>query len=379
MQRAKLKASLVEGTDFTTWAAEPIKYSVATSSSTIVNSRRILPLDKSIGYTYVRGVERSKIDDYVQGLAVDYGTNGSTFDGAVICAAEFVFSGTAFEFLLYGGGSHFIDGNIFIEVDGRLTNADGYAPPSFNDAKQHYVRIKFDAAVSNKHIKILFPGGRAFGGLVVEADALVTAYTPANDCRVVIIGDSYTEGAGAHHKLADFYACRLGKAMGWYNTIISGLGGTGYYNPAGVHKTYGERVNDVIAANPDAVIITGGINDVGETSAGDEGWDAYRYYRDIRLALPNTEIFVAGPFYPQDVHYPNAYRDEIKRAAAAIPRTHFIDATNWFTGDGNEEAPAHNGNADMYIGPDGVHPNTAGHKYLAAKLAAELKVIIYGF
>jgi hypothetical protein len=60
------------------------------------------------------------------------------------------------------------------------------------------------------------------------------------------------------------------------------------------------------------------------------------------------------------------------------PYTAFIPCTNdtagpWLFGTGNTVSPIGDGNADLYIGSDGSHPNDAGHSYLGRMCALGIR------
>jgi lysophospholipase L1-like esterase len=59
------------------------------------------------------------------------------------------------------------------------------------------------------------------------------------------------------------------------------------------------------------------------------------------------------------------------------PAIFFIPTTGgangaWMTGTGSTAAPHGDGNCDVYISSDNVHPNDAGHAYLAGRMADEI-------
>lgn len=52
----------------------------------------------------------------------------------------------------------------------------------------------------------------------------------------------------------------------------------------------------------------------------------------------------------------------------------FIDPylANWFTGTGSTAKPHHDGNQDIYVGSDGIHPNGAGQQFYQARIVKAL-------
>jgi lysophospholipase L1-like esterase len=68
-------------------------------------------------------------------------------------------------------------------------------------------------------------------------------------------------------------------------------------------------------------------------------------------------------------------------AAFADPLMYFVpEVTNaagpWFTGTGSTAGAAGNGNCDVYISSDAIHPNDAGHAFLAGRLADDIRRIL---
>jgi lysophospholipase L1-like esterase len=80
---------------------------------------------------------------------------------------------------------------------------------------------------------------------------------------VVFIGDSYTDGVGATSP-ATRWSTLVALKEGWTEDNF-GVGGTGYVNQGSASvkpSTYAQRVAEVAAKKPAAVIVTGGLNDL---------------------------------------------------------------------------------------------------------------------
>lgn len=136
--------------------------------------------------------------------------------------------------------------------------------------------------------------GVPFGGIVVGAtDTLMPS--DRRGPKVVVFGDSYTGGtASSGSQITGFatYAC---EALGWYDHYIASGGGTGYL--AGSPYTLADRVaNDVIANNPDIVILAGGHNDFTYTPA-QLGAAVTSLITTIKTALPNAVIIVLSEIW----------------------------------------------------------------------------------
>jgi len=83
-------------------------------------------------------------------------------------------------------------------------------------------------------------------------------------------------------------------------------------------------------------------------------------FQIARRVAPSARFLVIGPPWPTDNPPADvlALRDSLRNQAVAVGAV-FIDplVEGWFVG-----------RPDL-IGSDGVHPNDAGHAYLAAKIA----------
>lgn len=82
-----------------------------------------------------------------------------------------------------------------------------------------------------------------------------------------------------------------------------------------------------------------------------------------RIAAPAARFLVIGPLWPLAAPPPEVLRDrDILRGAAGLIGAEFVDPIyeGWFEG-----------RPDL-IGRDGVHPNDAGHVYLAERIAPRI-------
>jgi lysophospholipase L1-like esterase len=261
-----------------------------------------------------------------------------------------------------------------LRIDGQYVGLElAQGPP----ADGHYYWLKIGFPGRQRRSIALEAWGVAFGGIAVGPDDHVYWPTTPLGPRCIVLGDSYTEGLLC-------YAQRLRHLLAW-EVWSSGAGGTGYINsgPSGRVK-FGDRVQtDVIAYHPDIVIVAGGLNDGGFPQDQLRA-EALALYDAILTNLPSSKLIVVGPWWPTGVpaDYILATRDTIKNAAAER-KAEFVDPiaaarvqeTNagWITGTGNVAHPAGDGNADLYISADGLHPTDLGHQYLAVKLAERLK------
>ena len=175
--------------------------------------------------------------------------------------------------------------------------------------------------------------------------------------RAVFLGDSYTaasdDGGG--------YVPDTAEGMGW-TPVLEAVGGTGYLATAPGSGPFGTRVDEVVADEPDVVVVQGSTNDVGHPVA-DVRAAARELYATLGSELPGAEVVVVGPLDPPGVDRTRV--DEIRTVLAeeaAAAGLSFIDpvAGEWLdTGD------------ELYADP--VHPNEAGYGEFATELVAALR------
>ncbi|HSP75323.1 MAG TPA: SGNH/GDSL hydrolase family protein, partial [Cryobacterium sp.] len=123
----------------------------------------------------------------------------------------------------------------------------------------------------------------------------------------------------------------------------------------------------VIAARPDIVISTLGLNDnFSMPSRADEIEAAIgRDFERIRAALPEARLIVVEPFWYTEER-PDSVEQIIgwvRSAALAAGADYIPGASHWL--DGHPE----------WIADDGLHPNDAGYAALAKRMTAELSAL----
>lgn len=236
-----------------------------------------------------------------------------------------------------------------------------------------------------------------FGGVRIGPNDALWTPDVAVGPRVIFFGDSYTEGTGAGMPSMGL-AQTTGTLLGWRDLWISGVGGTGYLNDAGVvgKTTFRDRVEaDVIAYDPAIVIVAGGLNDHSAGSTGAEvGAEAGRLFTEIIESVPGVTLIATGPWNNSGNAPTNRFveiRDAIHAALVESGGHLFVDNIGgpepmesnlnlyvdqgWITGTGNRTTPTGSGNADLYIGNGGAdvgHPSQAGHDFLGQKLASDI-------
>lgn len=289
--------------------------------------------------------------------------------------AEFVFDGTTLELLFKG-----MAGFLRIRVDGEYVNET----PTLigNTGSVYYLPVTF-ASRANRVITVEGQGIPWGGVATGPLDSITPA--PVKRPRVVIVGDSYSEGSvDGNTNAVQCWVRQFGDLMGWPDVINAGVGGTGYLNPgASPRVKFRDRIqNDVIDLAPDIVIVAGGHNDTTTSNAAYTAaalqTEATAFYTALRAALPNALIIAVGPFAAgsQVAQYPT-YQAAIF-AAAAGKADFTIDTLTSpiFTGTGTTAATTGNGNSDLYIWTDGTHPTLAGQKWLARFMAGQVSALL---
>ncbi|MGC5169371.1 SGNH/GDSL hydrolase family protein [Microbacterium sp. DT81.1] len=203
-------------------------------------------------------------------------------------------------------------------------------------------------------------------GEKVTAVLAPAALSLPDEPRVLIFGDSWTFGSAA--SAPDLgYAYALGRSLGW-ESVVNGVRGSGYLKPGLDGGTFGERIAALDPAlDPDLVILQGSINDRAQGAEGyraavTAAWDA------VAALYPDTPIVILGPA-PQALPVQAATQriDRDLGELAAARGWWYISplAEDWIT-----EA---NYAAVIDSSPIGRnHPSTAGHEYLASRLAEHL-------
>lgn len=243
-------------------------------------------------------------------------------------------------------------------------------------------RIRFDFAT--------FP----FGGVYIPPTRRIWA-VPLHGRRAAVLGDSISDGSSQNAGAGcGTWVDRYARLMGYPDMWRQGRGGTGYITP-GSFATFQTRVaEDVAPWDFSELIIAGGFNDsAGSQSAIATAADLL--YETVQVALPRCEIIVIGCWAPSGSPGSGQVNTNATlRAAALNAGLPFIDMQSgdvlngdgdvvasqgsWITGTGNTGAPTGTGNADLYIGTDGIHPNDAGHVYLSRRVYAARLALMAG-
>lgn len=261
-----------------------------------------------------------------------------------------------------------------MSVDGRKLTDLVTSTGAVTAGSRHVLKFAFGSSVP-RTIRIDFYTC-PFGGVFIGANDTIWK-TPLKNDRLIVLGDSFTAGSSQNTGAGNgTWMTRFARLLDYQDIWNSSIGGTGYVaDNSGASVPFGSRaVVDVTNNRPDRIIIWGGYNDTGFTQAAIDT-AARSLYRDLTSYL-DSYIVVVGPLASNGV--PTASQTNTAatlQQAAADWGMPFIDPLTGSIYDAKGSLLATTGawitnvNATAYIGVDGVHPNDAGHTYLAHRMA----------
>jgi len=337
-------------------------------------------------------------------------TNGSNG----VCGLHFMFDGRAFELLVAGVGSH-----IALVVDGRYaatrtieTTLDAGLPGTPLSVPNTLLRFDFGSATARK-VSLYANSSQGPCALVVDSADHVAPWDRSAEASFAVMTDSYGQAPSRHWgPTGPFWEAAA--ALGIPHLDSDAIGSTGYApnnanaetrNPS---NAFLARLGSIVDASPDLFLTAGGLNDNNSVAAlplyasaadAQAGFEAAvaRHYVALRTELPNAVLAATGPWAPRQVTPPETVArskaETIKAALRAVGGpwvfldnlegswSNSVGAGNtpsgpWQTGTGRAGAPAGDGNGDLYLSSDGVHPNETGSVYLATRIASDLRAAI---
>ncbi|HEY5668337.1 MAG TPA: hypothetical protein VIR03_04210 [Candidatus Saccharimonadales bacterium] len=315
----------------------------------------------------------------------------------------------------------------WVWLDGAPTTAWFVAPGALSTTAGSTYYMNIPVSAGQRRIKVLwinasFRGIRAAPGCSVQK-------TPPPPYRIAVVGDSYIDGGYLSLANSDCIGPHLAALLGG-DVALFGTAGSGYVAGS---NTFGSatRVSAVQTFNPDAVIIYGSIND--DSLAASVQAAATAAFAAYQVALPNVPIYVIGPQQTAANTTLAANRAAntaaVKAAALAAPNVIGWDdpcggylastpayagganyavgdlvtyqggvyqctqtvsnaggsmnhgsfnRTSWLFGTGYSGATAGDGDRDIAVGTDQIHPSAAGSLILARKIATDFLTTIRG-
>ncbi|OSC42752.1 Rv0518 family GDSL lipase [Mycobacterium decipiens] len=209
-----------------------------------------------------------------------------------------------------------------------------------------------------------------FVGVLIDSPGRVRTYhTLTRDYRlnpVAVIGDSYTTGTDEGGLGPKSWTARAWQTLAQRGVRIAAdvaaEGRAGYGEPGDHGSVFADLTARAVKPDDELVVFFGSRNDQGfhpedPEMLAEKARDAFDLAR--RFA-PSARLLVIGPPWPT-ADVPDSMlqiRDVLNAQARAAGAT-FVDpiADHWFV------------DRPELIGADGVHPNDAGHGYLADKIA----------
>ncbi|MQA98636.1 MAG: SGNH/GDSL hydrolase family protein [Streptosporangiales bacterium] len=187
---------------------------------------------------------------------------------------------------------------------------------------------------------------------------------------VMFLGDSYSVGVKPV-TASTSYAAETARILRW-QVIIGGEGGTGLVSPGRHGNTFSLLFDEHLSwrPTPDMVIISGGHNDFPYPPSL-VGMATRQLIQKVAARWPTVKIVLIGPIWGGDpIPEMLPIRDAMQAVAQEL-RVPFVDplAEQWFTG----KKAKNTGNASRFILKDGVHPTELGHRYMADRLASDLR------
>lgn len=181
---------------------------------------------------------------------------------------------------------------------------------------------------------------------------------------VVFLGDDWTSGVGASQKSKRFSRLVCDQIGATQRNL--GKSGTGY--TTGSKDSYADRVDEIVAAKPDVVVVSGGRNDLIQNDfkidAGTVRSRADALFTALLKKLPDARLVAVAPMWgdsdaPAVVGQLGALID---KAVTRVGGT-YLDIAD----------PIHDHPEFM---ADNAHPNDAGYRAIADALAPKLTPLL---
>jgi lysophospholipase L1-like esterase len=267
--------------------------------------------------------------------------------------------------------------------DNKLSNLP--MTPSWYSSGPNTVKIDFGAGDTGLHRVRVMVSGTTIGKVWTEAGGTVTAATESGP-RLFVLGESLTQGTAynAGYELGTWLP-RFADAVGIRDYWNGAIGGTGYSVTYGNYPNYKTRaITDAVPSAADIVIVGTAINDknFGRTPAQIAA-DVNAVVTTLQ-AMPNhPRIIILGTPDPSGVNGPTYQNLDSAIISAISGRAAYISASGGpligFSGEtlATSTTPWFNTtNRVSYISADGIHPNDAGHEYIASRMQEAYQILM---
>ncbi len=185
---------------------------------------------------------------------------------------------------------------------------------------------------------------------------------------VAFYGDSYTLGTGAS-EVSKRWSSIVCAERGWaeVNPSVNGRGFVNNRPSTPPDYLASDEIPLVVAAHPDIVFVTMGLNDTFSMPARAEAVHAaiVTDLATLRRELPDARLVVVEPFWYTDERPASVPQviTWVHEAAAALGADYIAGASHWI--EGHPE----------WMAPDGLHPNDAGYAAMAARMSTSLTAL----
>ncbi|MBF4572874.1 SGNH/GDSL hydrolase family protein [Herbiconiux sp. VKM Ac-1786] len=212
------------------------------------------------------------------------------------------------------------------------------------------------------------PGTTSGTGQTTGEGQTTGGSTDPNAPVVAFYGDSYTLGTGASDP-AKRWSSVIAADRGWneFNYSVNGLGFVNHRQSTPPDYGPEDGVSRSIAADPDILFITMGLND--NFSMPDRADDIRSAiatdFQTLRTALPDARIVVVEPFWYTDDRPDSLAQiiDWVQSEATVIGADFIPGASHWI--EGHPE----------WMASDGLHPNDDGYAEMAVRMDESLRAI----
>lgn len=370
--------------------------------------------------TYNQGGARP-VDEVVARQQYQYSGLAYPQPGAQPVMWPFDFFGTKFELYVANNAAKY---RVWVDEQPHAAQPITASDGSPDSTPQHRL-IDFGGTPRWRRIMIEGESTFRFLGLKIEPTATVRQSSYRSRGRLMVLGDSITEGNHAelgesaglstNYYQMGSWALSLGRRLGILDTWQGlSIGGTGIYRAhAGGSPNFLTRMTtDVSPYDPDCLLVTASPNDLTPVdytndSPGLVTTNVQAIIAAAKAARPTCTVIFTGMigsnmFSPGVIAEArgNAYEAEVKAAlgtaladqpvngAVAFPNdvwwipTRNPDGTPWISGDGNVVAPDGLGTADYFAPQQNgttilyLHPNQAGHDATAQTMAPIVAAIL---
>lgn len=353
--------------------------------------------------------------DYVRPNYLTGGSGSSVFWPTSV---QFLYDGQVFEMPVKAFATTL---KYRMKIDGRYVTEAVQSIAGLAAGSQYQIKFDLGSGGVERLIEIE-PDWQtmSFGGIYIEPTATAKRGRRP-EFTAAVLGDSISGGSGTVSRL-ETWLPRAAHLVGCDAALNLSIGGTGFLTAAG--SQFRDRVADVVASAADVVWIFGGQNDYAQTPAALLAEATY-VIQQIQAGLPKALVFVVGMWSPgtQDATR-TLLNDALRSAVTATGAAGFIDlidpvgngasapawaaatlyrpgdmvtrsgvsyvtriqhtstgsfdatkfqGTSIIYGTGKVGTTTGDGNADLMVQSDGVHPTTLGEKLLERHIAAETR------